>query len=48
VSARRGGARRCSICQTAQEAAGQVRQAVIHEVAHHLGIDDRRLRELGW
>ena len=38
----------CSICQTEQEVAGQVRQTVIHEVAHHFGIDDRRLRELGW
>src|ERR1700749_700105 len=38
----------CSICQTEQEVADQVRQTVIHEVAHHFGIDDRRLRELGW
>jgi len=38
----------CSICQTEQEVAGQVRQTVIHEVAHHFGIDDRRLSELGW
>ena len=26
----------------------QVRRTVIHEVAHHFGIDDRRLEELGW
>jgi len=26
----------------------QVRKTVIHEVAHHFGIDDERLRELGW
>jgi predicted Zn-dependent protease with MMP-like domain len=38
----------CSICQTELEVAGQVRKTVIHEVAHHFGIDDRRLRELGW
>ena len=38
----------CSISQTEQEVASQVRQTVIHEVAHHFGIDDRRLRELGW
>jgi predicted Zn-dependent protease with MMP-like domain len=37
-----------SICQTEQEVAVQVRKTVIHEVAHHFGIDDRRLRELGW
>ena len=26
----------------------QVRKTVIHEVAHHFGIDDDRLHELGW
>ena len=26
----------------------EVRRTVIHEVAHHFGIDDRRLDELGW
>jgi predicted Zn-dependent protease with MMP-like domain len=26
----------------------QVRRTVIHEVAHHFGIDDDRLDELGW
>jgi predicted Zn-dependent protease with MMP-like domain len=25
-----------------------VRRTVIHEVAHHFGIDDARLDELGW
>ncbi len=24
------------------------RETVIHEVAHHFGIDDQRLDELGW
>ncbi|MGH3278219.1 MAG: metallopeptidase family protein [Trebonia sp.] len=38
----------CAICQTGDEAAEQVRQTVIHEVAHHFGIDDARLSELGW
>jgi predicted Zn-dependent protease with MMP-like domain len=38
----------CAICQTEQEVDGQVRRTVIHEIAHHFGIDDRRLRELGW
>ena len=38
----------CAICRTAEEAAGQVRRTVIHEVAHHFGIGDERLRELGW
>jgi len=26
----------------------QVRKTVIHEIAHHFGISDERLRELGW
>ena len=26
----------------------EVRQTVIHEIAHHFGIDDDRLHELGW
>ena len=26
----------------------QIRRTVLHEIAHHLGIDDRRLHELGW
>jgi predicted Zn-dependent protease with MMP-like domain len=28
--------------------AEQVRRTVIHEVAHHFGIGDERLDELGW
>jgi len=38
----------CAVCGTEQEVADQVRRTVIHEVAHHFGIDDARLRELGW
>ena len=38
----------CAICRTESEVADQVRRTVIHEIAHHFGIDDRRLRELGW
>ena len=26
----------------------EIRTTVLHEVAHHLGIDDERLHELGW
>jgi predicted Zn-dependent protease with MMP-like domain len=26
----------------------QIRRTVLHEVAHHLGIDDERLHDLGW
>lgn len=38
----------CAICQTEQEVADEVRRTVVHEVAHHFGIDDARLSELGW
>ena len=38
----------CAICWTEDEVADQVRRTVIHEVAHHFGIDDDRLSELGW
>ena len=26
----------------------EIRRTVLHEIAHHLGIDDERLHELGW
>ena len=38
----------CAVCQTEQEVADEVRRTVIHEVAHHFGIGDERLSELGW
>jgi predicted Zn-dependent protease with MMP-like domain len=38
----------CAICRTEGEVANEVRRTVIHEVAHHFGIDDDRLAELGW
>jgi predicted Zn-dependent protease with MMP-like domain len=30
------------------ELEAEIRRTVLHELAHHLGIDDDRLRELGW
>ena len=38
----------CAICRTPGQVVEQVRRTVIHEVAHHFGIDDARLAELGW
>jgi len=38
----------CAICETEDEVVEQVRITVIHELAHHYGIDDDRLHELGW
>ena len=38
----------CEICATEDEVVEQVRITVVHEVAHHFGIGDARLSELGW
>ncbi len=38
----------CAMCRTEAEVVEVVRDTVIHEVAHHFGIDDERLDELGW
>jgi predicted Zn-dependent protease with MMP-like domain len=38
----------CAICDTEADVVDQVRRTVIHEVGHHFGISDARLRELGW
>ena len=35
-------------CRTEEQVVHQVRVTVVHEVAHHFGIDDDRLDELGW
>jgi predicted Zn-dependent protease with MMP-like domain len=35
-------------CRDEGEVVEQVRITVVHEVAHHFGIDDDRLHELGW
>jgi predicted Zn-dependent protease with MMP-like domain len=36
------------MCSTRQEVLDEVAITVVHEIAHHFGIDDARLRELGW
>ena len=36
-----------AICATNEEIVEEIRTTVIHEVAHHFGIDDERLHELG-
>lgn len=35
------------ICRTQEEVIAQVRETVLHEIAHHFGIDDDRLDEIG-
>jgi predicted Zn-dependent protease with MMP-like domain len=37
-----------AMCRTREEVVWQVRVTVIHEIAHHFGIGDERLHELGW
>lgn len=36
------------MCDTDEDVVEEVAITVIHEVAHHFGIDDNRLHELGW
>ena len=38
----------CAACASETEVVAEVRRTVIHEVGHHFGITDARLRELGW
>ena len=36
------------ICDHDDEVVEEVKVTVVHEIAHHFGIDDDRLHELGW
>jgi predicted Zn-dependent protease with MMP-like domain len=36
------------LCTTREEVLDEVAVTVVHEIAHHFGIDDQRLQELGW
>ena len=36
------------LCHDEQELVQQVVVTVVHEIAHHFGIPDHRLHELGW
>lgn len=37
-----------AICDTIDEVRDEVAVTVVHEIAHHFGIDDERLHALGW
>ena len=37
-----------AICDTTEDVIEEVHITVVHEIAHHFGIDDARLHELGW
>ena len=36
------------MCDTSEQVVDEVRITVVHEIAHHFGISDERLHELGW
>jgi predicted Zn-dependent protease with MMP-like domain len=36
------------VCADRDEVVHEVAVTVVHEIAHHFGIDDERLHELGW
>lgn len=36
------------MCGSEEEVVEEVAITVVHELAHHFGIDDERLHELGW
>ncbi|HVL99239.1 MAG TPA: metallopeptidase family protein [Egibacteraceae bacterium] len=38
----------CAMCRDEEELVEEVRITVVHELAHHMGIDDDALHDLGW
>ncbi|SEJ62614.1 Predicted Zn-dependent protease, minimal metalloprotease (MMP)-like domain [Demequina mangrovi] len=36
------------MCEDVEDVRDEVAITVVHEIAHHFGIDDARLHELGW
>jgi predicted Zn-dependent protease with MMP-like domain len=36
------------LCSSRDELVDEVRITVVHEIAHHFGIDDERLHDLGY
>jgi predicted Zn-dependent protease with MMP-like domain len=37
-----------ALCSTEDEVVEEITITVVHEIAHHFGIDDDRLHDLGW
>lgn len=35
-------------CETEDQMTDEIRRTVVHEIAHHFGIDEDRLREMGY
>lgn len=38
----------CEMCESIEQLIDEIQITVVHEIAHHFGIDDDRLHELGW
>lgn len=38
----------CDMCEDEEELVEEIQITVVHELAHHLGIEDAELHELGW
>ena len=38
----------CDLCEDEDDLVEEIRITVVHEIAHHMGIDDDELHELGW
>ena len=38
----------CAICDSEEDLLEEIQVTVVHEIAHHFGIDDDRLHQLGW
>jgi len=38
----------CEVCDSEDELLDEIAVTVVHEVAHHFGIDDDTLHRLGW
>ncbi len=38
----------CEICNDQEELVEEIAVTMVHEVAHHFGIDDDTLHDLGW
>lgn len=38
----------CAVCDSDDELRAEIAVTVVHEIAHHFGIDDDKLHALGW
>ena len=48
TGSRSTGGRRCGCARRAEDVVAETEVTVVHEIAHHFGIDDERLHALGY